>query len=104
MEIVYNIAYVGQMVSCYTTGNCMYIGIRSGGWGVPKGQQSHLQKRKVVLRERVPEEVIKENIKRKTKIIVFVLLKRNIISIRATEVILVIKRNNNKQIRERCSS
>jgi hypothetical protein len=64
MKIVYNIAHVGQMVSCYTTGNCLYIGII---WGrVPRGQQSHLQKRKVVLRERVHEEIIKENIKRKT--------------------------------------
>ena len=102
MKIVYNIPHVGQMVSCYTNGNCLYIGIRLGR-RVPKGQQSHLQKRKVVLRERVPEEIIKENIKRKTKIIFF-LLKRNIFSITATEVILVIKRNNNKQIWERCSS
>ena len=76
MKIVYNIAHVGQMVSCYTTGNCLYIGMIWGG-GVPKGYQSHLQKRKVVLRKRVPEEIIKENIIRKTKIIYFFIKKEH---------------------------
>jgi hypothetical protein len=44
------------------------------GGRVPRGQQSHLQKRKVVLRERVHEEIIKENIKRKT--IFFFIIKK----------------------------
>jgi hypothetical protein len=59
MQIVYNIAHVGQMVSCYTTCYCLYIGMIMGWGWVPRGQQSHLQKRKVVLSEIVPEEMLK---------------------------------------------
>ena len=65
--------------------------------GVQKGQQ----KRKVVLSKIVPEEILKIKYcivwkKEKEKKNYICLLKRNIISIRATGVILVIKRNSNK--------
>ena len=59
-----------------------------------------MYKKKIVLNKIVPEEILKLNIvqfekKKKKKKNYICLLKRNIISIRATGVNLVIKRNSN---------
>jgi hypothetical protein len=80
----------------------LYIGII---WGVQKGQQSHLQKGKVVLSKLIHEEIIKKilyslkKIKNKNRNYMC-LLKRNIVSIRATGFIIATKRNGNKKFRK----
>ena len=53
MKIVYNGTRMSEGVLLY---NCL---VHKDYMGVPKGQQSHFQKRKVVLSKVDPEEIIK---------------------------------------------
>ena len=92
MKIVFEIASRGQKVFCYINTQFAYI-ILSGG---TKSSTSYLKK-KIVLSKIVPEEILKikyclveKNKKERENYIC--LWKTSMISIRATEVNLVIKK------------
>ena len=104
MKIVFEIASRGQKLFCYISTQFAYI-ILSGG---TKSSTSYLKK-KIVLSKIVPGEILKIKYclvekKKKKRENYICLWKTSIISIRATEVNLVIKQNQSSTIREGWSS